>query len=86
MSDTATLDKTLETLRKGGNTLCVVTRDLSLHEAALVAARRGAFHSILIALVDPDGNGSVEQIPAGVRVVRAPSAAGIIGEWNVSIR
>lgn len=86
MSDTATLDKTLETLRKGGNTLCVVTRDLNLHEAALVAARRGAFHSILVAIVDPDGNGLVEQIPPGVRVVRAPTAAGIIGEWNVSIR
>jgi len=86
MSDTATLDKTLETLRKGGNTLCVVTRDLSLHEAALIAARKGAFHSILVALVDPEGNGLVEQIPPGVRVVRAPTAASIVGEWNVSIR
>lgn len=86
MSDTATLDKTLDALRKGGNTLCVVTRDLSLHEAALVAARKGAFHSILVALVDPDGNGLVEQIPPGARVVRAPTAAKVVGEWNVSIR
>lgn len=82
----SSLERTLDSLRSGGNTLLVVARDLDEADAALIAARRSSFHTLLVALLDPDGDGAVTAVPPGTRVVRAPAASDVVAEWNASLR
>lgn len=86
LSPVASLEGTLDGLRTGGNTLCIVARDLTVRSAGLITAQGSAFHTLLLAVVDPDDRSRVEQTPRGVHLTRSTSAAEVIAEWNVRLR
>jgi hypothetical protein len=76
----------LEGLRAAGDTLVVVARDLSVHDSSLLAARRSAFRSVIVAAIDPDGAGTTVGHHRGLQLVHGSTGAEVVARWNTQVR
>lgn len=86
LSGSANLTRVLEGLRSTGDTLVIVARELSAHDTSLIAARRSAFRSVIVATVDPGGSGVPAGLHPGVQSVHGSTGAQVVGHWNAQVR